>query len=63
MTKILNIFHCEVFQNSFNRPNLFYEIRNKSSSAKDVTTDILSFIKEKFPEGCGIVYCFSCKVL
>jgi ATP-dependent DNA helicase Q1 len=70
---ILQIQNCEFFQSSFNRPNLYYEVRHKSSSAKDgifslfflihfsVLEDIVKFIKSKFPTDCGIVYCFSRK--
>jgi hypothetical protein len=46
----------------FNRPNLFYDIRPKSSNAKEVVDEIALFIKQYYPEGSGIVFCFSKKV-
>lgn len=55
--KNLNIQDTRVFKASFNRPNLFYEIRPKT---KNVDADIIRFIKQN--EGkSGIVYCLSRK--
>ena len=48
------------FQSSFNRPNLFYEIRNKKS-VKNVETDIAGLLKTRFKNKCGIIYCISRK--
>lgn len=53
--KNLEIPNAAVFKSSFNRPNLYYEIRQKT---KDVDKDIIKFIKVN--EGkSGIIYCLS----
>jgi len=55
--KNLAISDATTFKASFNRPNLFYEIRPKT---KNVDADIIRFIKQN--EGkSGIVYCLSRK--
>ncbi|AXT20728.1 DNA helicase RecQ [Flavobacteriaceae bacterium AU392] len=55
--KNLGISDAKTFKASFNRPNLFYEIRPKT---KNVDADIIRFIKQN--EGkSGIVYCLSRK--
>ncbi|XP_069133620.1 ATP-dependent DNA helicase Q1-like [Argopecten irradians] len=59
--KILSIPHCLVFKASFNRPNLYYEIRPKPSGSKDALDEIQRLIKTKFDGMSGIVYCFSRK--
>ncbi len=57
IVKNLGIKDAEVFKSSFNRPNLFYEIKQKT---EDVNRDIISFIKQR--EGkSGIIYCLSRK--
>lgn len=54
--KNLDMLDAEVFKSSFNRPNLYYEIRPKN----DPTKDIIKFIKNH--EGkSGIIYCLSRK--
>ena len=55
--KNLSINGAELFKSSFNRPNLFYEIRNKTSN---INKDIISFIKNRDGKS-GIVYCLSRK--
>ncbi|KAG8182427.1 hypothetical protein JTE90_018310 [Oedothorax gibbosus] len=45
------------FLQSFNRPNLKYEVRPKTG--KTVVTDIINLIHSKFKRMCGIVYCLS----
>ncbi|GFR66806.1 ATP-dependent DNA helicase RecQ [Elysia marginata] len=55
--KNLRINNAKVYKDSFNRPNLFYEVRPKT---QDVDTDIIRFIKEN-PEESGIIYCLSRK--
>lgn len=45
------------FKSSFNRPNLYYEVRNKTAN---VDKDIIKFIKQH-PGKSGIVYCLSRK--
>ena len=52
--KNLGMSDASVFKSSFNRPNLYYEIRPKG----DVDRDIIRFIKQN--EGkSGIIYCLS----
>jgi len=48
---------ANVYKASFNRPNLFYEVRPKT---KDVEKDIIRFVKQH-PGKSGIVYCLSRK--
>ncbi|MFO8129206.1 MAG: DNA helicase RecQ [Bacteroidales bacterium] len=55
--KNLGIMNAKVFKSSFDRPNLYYEIRSKT---KDVVRDIIKYIKTK-PGKSGIVYCLSRK--
>ncbi|MAX70419.1 MAG: DNA helicase RecQ [Flavobacteriaceae bacterium] len=55
--KSLGMTDAVTFKASFNRPNLFYEVRPKT---KNVDADIIRFIKQN--EGkSGIVYCLSRK--
>ncbi|RDK84839.1 DNA helicase RecQ [Marinirhabdus gelatinilytica] len=55
--KNLGIQDANTFKASFNRPNLFYEIRPKT---KNVDADIIRFVKKN--EGkSGIIYCLSRK--
>ena len=55
--KNLGIMEAVEFKSSFNRPNLYYEVRSKT---KDVDKDIIKFIKQH--EGkSGIIYCLSRK--
>lgn len=54
--KNLNILDGNVFKSSFNRANLYYEIRPKANAAKE----IIKFIKAN-PGKSGIIYCLSRK--
>ena len=54
--KNLGISGAKVFKSSFNRPNLYYEIRDKVDPEKD----ILRFIRQNSGKS-GIVYCLSRK--
>ena len=54
--KNLGIADATVFKSSFNRPNLYYEIRDKV----DPKRDIIKYIKQH-PGESGIVYCLSRK--
>lgn len=55
--KNLGILDADVFKSSFNRPNLYYEVRPKTSS---IDKDIIRFIRAH--EGkSGIIYCLSRK--
>lgn len=55
--KNLGMTDAKVFKSSFNRPNLYYEVRNKTSN---IDKDIIKFIKDR-PGKSGIVYCLSRK--
>ncbi|CAM6096594.1 unnamed protein product [Calypogeia fissa] len=58
--EMLHITYCEKFVSSINRPNLFYEIRQKQTNASGAIDDIAEFIKEEYTKKeSGIVYCFS----
>ena len=55
--KNLGMSDVAEFKSSFNRPNLYYEVRNKT---KNVDKDIIKFIKQR-PGKSGIIYCLSRK--
>ena len=55
--KNLEMSNANVFKASFNRPNLFYEIRTKT---KNVESDIIRFIKQHKGKS-GVIYCLSRK--
>jgi len=54
--KNLGMTEATLFKSSFNRPNLFYEIRPK----RDITKEIIKYIKSN-PGKSGIIYCLSRK--
>lgn len=57
--KSLGIMDAKEFKSSFNRPNLYYEIRQKVSE-EDTDSQIIRFLRQH--EGkCGIIYCLSRK--
>lgn len=57
--KSLGIIDAQDFKSSFNRPNLYYEVRQKNSE-EDADSQIIRFLKQQ--EGkSGIVYCLSRK--
>lgn len=55
--KNLGMTNAMVFKSSFNRPNLYYEVRPKT---QNVDKDIIKFIKNN-PGKSGIIYCLSRK--
>jgi ATP-dependent DNA helicase RecQ len=55
--KNLGIVDAAEFKSSFNRPNLYYEVRPKT---KDIDKQIIMFIKQN-PGKSGIIYCLSRK--
>ena len=55
--KNLEMQDAKVFKSSFDRSNLYYEVRPKT---KDVVKDIIKYIKSN-PGKSGIVYCLSRK--
>ncbi|MDD2583464.1 MAG: DNA helicase RecQ [Bacteroidales bacterium] len=54
--KNLGMSHAKVFKSSFNRPNLYYEVRPKVNPNKE----IIKFIKNNTGKS-GIIYCLSRK--
>ena len=54
--KNLNILDADIFKSSFNRPNLYYEVKSK----QDVTKEIIKYIKNNAGKS-GIIYCLSRK--
>ena len=55
--KSLGIVDAKEFKSSFNRPNLYYEIRPKT---KDIDKEIIKFIRQHSGRS-GIIYCLSRK--
>ena len=55
--KNLGMTEANEFKSSFNRPNLYYEVRPKTNN---IDRDIIKFIKQN-PEKSGIIYCLSRK--
>lgn len=56
----LGITGCEEFTQSFNRPNLFYEVRRKKGK-ENLLDPISEIINTSYKNQCGIVYCLSRK--
>ena len=57
--KNLNILDATVFKSSFNRPNLYYEVRPKT---ENVDKEIIRFVKSMGGKS-GIIYCLSRKIV
>ena len=55
--KNLHINNASVFKSSFNRPNLYYEVRPKT---KNVIKDVIKYVKQEQGKS-GIIYCLSRK--
>ena len=55
--KNLGMPDADEFKSSFNRPNLYYEVRPKT---QEINKDIIKFIKQN-PGKSGIIYCLSRK--
>ncbi len=55
--KTLGMSDATTFKASFNRPNLFYEVRPKT---EDVNKDIIRFVRQ-YEGKSGIIYCLSRK--
>ena len=55
--KNLGVGDAKEFKSSFNRPNLYYEVRSKT---QDVDRNIIMFIKQHADKS-GIIYCLSRK--
>ncbi|KAJ6128966.1 hypothetical protein N7471_010183 [Penicillium samsonianum] len=54
----LKITDCEVFLQSFNRPNLTYEVRSKGKN-DEVLASMAETITSSYRNQCGIIYCLS----
>ncbi|KAH9562643.1 hypothetical protein CY35_05G082900 [Sphagnum magellanicum] len=60
LREMLQISCCAKFVSSINRPNLFYEVREKNATGSGAIDDIAEFIADFYPGNqSGIVYCFS----
>ena len=55
--KNLNMMTASIFKSSFNRPNLYYEVRPKS---EDVNKEVIKYVKSQHGKS-GIIYCLSRK--
>lgn len=55
--KNLNMMEANIFKSSFNRPNLYYEVRPKN---EDIGKEIIKYIKNNSGKS-GIIYCLSRK--
>jgi ATP-dependent DNA helicase Q1 len=58
---MLRIVGCVRFRAAVNRPNLFYEVREKKASAAAALADVAGFIQTYAASEAGIVYCISRK--
>uniref|UniRef100_A0A2K6GSV9 ATP-dependent DNA helicase n=1 Tax=Propithecus coquereli TaxID=379532 RepID=A0A2K6GSV9_PROCO len=59
--KILGVENCFTFTASFNRPNLYYEVRQKPSNMEDFIEDVVKLVNGRYKGQSGIIYCFSQK--
>lgn len=57
----LRMKECEVLSQSFNRPNLTYDVLPKKGSAPDIISQIADIIETSYRKKAGIVYCLSRK--
>jgi RecQ family ATP-dependent DNA helicase len=57
---VLGMRDCLFFRSSYNRNNLYIEVRNKKDMS-DITQNMANFIKKKYPDACGLIYCASRK--
>jgi len=55
--KNLEIDDANIYKSSFNRPNLFYEVRQKT---ENINNDLVKFVKNNHGKS-GIIYCLSRK--
>ncbi|XP_063841072.1 ATP-dependent DNA helicase Q1-like isoform X1 [Scylla paramamosain] len=59
--KILDIQGCLILKASFNRPNLFYEVRPKPSSHEECVRQIQHMLQKEFQGQSGIIYTMTIK--
>lgn len=58
--KNLTMMDAVLYKSSFNRPNLYYEVRPKPKNKEDVEREIVKFIRNNSGKS-GIIYCMSRK--
>ncbi|KAF9274483.1 ATP-dependent DNA helicase sgs1 [Mortierella alpina] len=59
----LGMLNCLVLKQSFNRSNLYYEVRPKTD---DIISQIHAFITSTYPDSSGLIYCtsrISCEIV
>ncbi|XP_021932039.1 ATP-dependent DNA helicase Q1-like isoform X2 [Zootermopsis nevadensis] len=59
--KMLRIQGCLVLKASFNRPNLYYEVRTKASSQEECLKELEELLKTRYCDQSGIIYTTSIK--
>nr|XP_045593839.1 ATP-dependent DNA helicase Q1-like isoform X2 [Procambarus clarkii] len=59
--KILDIKGCLVLKASFNRPNLFYEVRPKPPVQEECATQLQQLLEGEFKNESGIIYTMTIK--
>lgn len=59
--KILCIPGARRFSTGFDRPNLYFEVREKPTNHGETCKHVLNYIKKRFPSACGIIYCMTKK--
>jgi ATP-dependent DNA helicase Q1 len=59
--KILSLQGCLLLKAPFNRPNLYYEVRAKTSVQSDWLDEIETMLTTEFKNQSGIIYAFSIK--
>ena len=58
--KNLHMEQAKLFVSSFNRPNLYYEVRHKPSDTMELHKEIIKFIRDNAGKS-GIIYCLTRK--
>jgi len=59
--KMLNMKTCIVLKASFNRPNLYYEVRPKPATSSECLDELVELLQVKFANQSGIIYTTSVK--
>ncbi|KAF2072316.1 hypothetical protein CYY_006371 [Polysphondylium violaceum] len=59
--KSLSMYNTVNVRSSFLRPNLLYQIRDKSADSQVNLNDMYQFINKKYPNASGIIYCSTTK--
>uniref|UniRef100_A0A1B6M5M1 ATP-dependent DNA helicase n=1 Tax=Graphocephala atropunctata TaxID=36148 RepID=A0A1B6M5M1_9HEMI len=59
--KMLDVQGCIVFRATFNRPNLYYELRLKPSAMSECVEQLADLLKHRFANQSGIIYTTSIK--